>query len=42
MVAPSEVHDVILNQVNLVLDNSGGNGAVREFAELLINQLKGE
>jgi hypothetical protein len=24
------------------LDSSGGNGAVREFSELLINQLKGE
>jgi hypothetical protein len=39
MVAPSEVHDVILNQVNLVLDSSGRNGAVSEFSEKLINQL---
>ena len=41
-VAPCDAHNVILNQVNLVLECSGGNGAVREFAELLINQLKGE
>jgi D-sedoheptulose 7-phosphate isomerase len=41
-VAPGDAHDVILNQVNLVLDSSGGNGAVREFSEKLINQLKGE
>lgn len=38
-VAPSDTHDTILNQVNLVLDSSGGNGAVREFAEKLITQL---
>jgi len=32
-IALSDAHETILNKVNLVLDSSVGNGAVREFAE---------
>ena len=41
-VAPCDSHDRILDYVDLVLERNGGKGAVREFAEKLLNHLYGE
>ena len=39
-VAPADAHNAIKKKVDLVLNNKGGNGAVREFAEILMDHLK--
>ena len=39
-VAPADSHNKILAEADLILERKGGDGAVRELAELLINHLK--
>lgn len=39
-VAPADSHPRILKEATKVLKNNGGNGAVREFVEYLLNYYK--